>query len=258
MRFGSTMPRSKRIIRLGPRDLEILSFIGQERTTWLEVIHRRFYEGRQLDAVRSTMRRLCGHAPEFRYVRSELLDGQRNFYRLTRQGARLVGFPDHVTSPVGTTALVRRYALQWFIEIDGRNRRWRCNPRDYPEMFSLDGHRLPRANFYVEQMPDETMLGFAIEDYGSDVRRLSRRACDLLQRFLEHGWFDELMGAQRFAITFLTSDTGKAKAIEKQFLRDSQRRLATMLRQIPSETSASVIAESICVPGLAELVLPKS
>jgi hypothetical protein len=244
-------------IRLGDRDLAILRFIGEQRTSWLDAIHGRFYDDRSIEAARSTMRRLCGRAPNYRFVRIDQLDGNRNFFRLTARGAKIIGATKGATAPLGRTALLRRYALQWYLEVDGKESRWHCNPRDYPDLFPIKGQRLPRANFFLEETPDGTMLGFAIEDYGSDTRRVSRRSVDLLERFLEQHWFDELFAAQRFGVTFLVATPEKATAIEHQFQRDSRRRLATLLRQIPSNTTATILTDYVVVPGLLSL-LPTS
>ena len=245
-------------IRLGDRDLAILRFLGEQRMSWLEAIHGRFYSDRTIEAARSTMRRLCGRAPDYRFVRIDQLDGNRNFFRLTKSGAKLIGAPDAASLPLGTTALLRRYALQWFLDVDGKDARWHCDPRDYPDLFAIEGQRLPRANFYLEETPSGTLLGFAVEDYGTDSRRVSRRAVELLERFLKQRWFDELFAAQRFVVTFLVATPEKAVAIEQHFERDAKRRLASLLRQIPSNTTASVLTDYLVVPGLLTLLPPTS
>ena len=166
----------------------------------------------------------------------------------------MLGFSQHVTRPLGRTALVRRYALQWFIELDCPEDRWRCDPRDYPELFALDGHRLPRANFFIEKVEGETRLGFALEDYGSDVRRLSRRGVDMLERFLDRGWFDELIGARRLLVIFLTVTDGKAESLRRQFQRDSRKRLTPLLRRIRVPGEPAILSDCVVVPGLLELL----
>ncbi len=168
--------------------------------------------------------------------------------------ARLLGFPAHVTIPLGRTALIRRYAIQWFIEIDGSEKRWLYHPRDYPELFQIEAHRLPRANFYIEKCDQGTEMGFAVEDYGSDARRITRRAIDLLERFLEHGWFDDLIAADRFGVVFLTLTSGKAESLERQFKQSCQRRLALPLTRLGSKRMARIAAEYLVVPGLIDLI----
>lgn len=243
-------------IRLGDRDLAILRYISERRMSWLEAIHCRFYEDRSMEAARSTMRRLCGHAPGFRFIRIDQPDGNRNFYQLTSRGAKMIGAPMEVTSQLGATALIRRYALQWYFDVDGNASRWPCNPRDYADLFPVQGDRLPRANFYLEETTAGKVLGFAIEDYGADSRRISRRAVDLLERFLAQHWFDDLFAAKRFAVTFLVATAEKAAALELQFQRDSQRRIAQPLRQIAGQQSASVLTDYVVVPGLLPLIPP--
>jgi hypothetical protein len=222
--------------------------------SWLEALRVKFYPNRQLEAARSTMRRLCGHPPRYRFVQSEPLDDKRVYYQLTPTSARMLGFSRHITRPLGPTALVRRYALQWFIEIDRHRDRWLCDPRDYPQLFSIDGHRLPRANFFIDKVEGDTRLGFALEDYGSDVRRLSRRAVDMLERFLDRGWFDELIAAQRLLVTFLTLTDDKATALARQFRRDSRKRLNPMLRRIRVSGQPAILSDYVVVPGLLGLM----
>lgn len=246
--------RNRKRVRIGSRDLAILQFVAEQRTSWLEPIHAKFYADRDLEAARSTMRRLCGWAPNFRFVRIDRPDGNRNFFRLTPRGAKVIGAPMSVTNSLGRTALLRRYALQWFLDVNSQNTRWQCNPRDYPDLFDVAGDRLPRANFYLETTEAGTMLGFAVEDYGSDSRRISRRAVDMLERFLTKHWFDELFAGYRFGVTFLVATPEKATAVKHQFERDSQRRLATHLRLIPSEKSARIVADYVVVPGLLSLI----
>ncbi len=84
MKSGEAMAKKSKI-RLGPRDREILHYVGEQRTSWLEAIHQKFYRGKRLDAAKSTMRRLTGSPPAYRYVRPVSLDGQRNCYYLTRR-----------------------------------------------------------------------------------------------------------------------------------------------------------------------------
>ena len=250
----SSQRRSR--IQLGDRDLAILSFIGEQRTSWLEAIHGRFFDGRAIEAARSTMRRLCGRAPDYRFVRIDQPDGIRNFYRLTAKGASIIGAPPQSTVRLGRTALVRRYVLQWYLEVAGKETRWRCDPHDYPDLFKLDAKRLPRENFYFEETQHGTLLGFAVGDYGSDSRRLVRRTVDTLQQFLEQRWFDELFAARRFTVTFLTATLEKAVSIEEEFDRESARRLAALLRQIPSSSSATILTDYAVIPGLLQLLPP--
>lgn len=131
--------RSKSRVRLGNRDRDILRYIGEHRMSWLEPLQCRFYHDRQRDAVKSTLRRLTGHPPRYRYLQPELLDGKRKYLRLTSSAARMLGFPESVARPLGRNALIGRYGLQWFIEVDGTGKRWLCSRGDLNEL--TDDHR---------------------------------------------------------------------------------------------------------------------
>ena len=69
---------------------------------------------------------------------------------------------------------------------------------------------------------------------------------------------DELFAAQRFVVTFLVATPEKAQAIEQHFERDAKRRLASLLRQIPSNSTASVLTDYVVIPGLLTLLPPTS
>jgi len=235
-----------------------MNYLAEQHTSWFEAIHARFYSGRTLEATRSTMRRLCGKPPHFRFVRSDQVDGSRNFFRLTPRGAKVIGAPQAVTKPLGRTALLRRYSLQWFLEMDSSGDRWTCHPRDYPDLFPIQGQRLPRGNFFFEATSKGNTLGFAVEDYGADARRIARRAVDTTERFLKQHWFDDLIVAGRFELTFLVATEEKAKTIEFQFHRESLRRLKPWIQKLTSNNPDLINRNYKVVPGLLALIPPQT
>lgn len=241
-------------VRLGERDLTIMRYIAEQHTSWFDPLHARFYAGRSLEATRSTMRRLCGKPPNFRFVRSDQIDGSRNFFRLTPSNAKVIGAAKSVTEPLGRTALLRRYSLQWFLEVDLQSSRWVCHPRDYPDLFPIEGQRLPRGNFYFEATEQGNLLGFAVEDNGSDPRRIARRAVDTIERFLKQHWFDDLLVAGRFGLTFLVATEEKAKTIKLQFHRESLRRLKPWFQKLTSSHTDCLVQNYRVVPGLLALI----
>ena len=245
--------RSKRL-RLGTRDREILNFVGEQRMSWLDGLHVRFFKGQTIEAAKSTVRRLRGRPPQYRYLRPEVMDSRRVYYRLTGDAARLLGFPTEVTRPLGRTSLIRRYALQWFICLDGQEKRWKCNPRDYPQLFSVDGHRLPPANFYIEKQRGETRFGIAVVDFGTDARRLARRTVDKLERFSIHGWFDDVVAAGKFEVTVLTATTGKARSVQTLLHRGLTKRLYAWLEELGDGEDSPIELRLPVVPGLLPLL----
>ena len=224
--------------------------------TWLEPLHRRFYRERKIDAVKSTLRRLTGKRPPFRYLQPDLLDSRRYCFRLTAKAAKMLGFPARAARPLGRNALIGRYGLQWFIEVDGGDQRWLCNPREYPEVFAASAQRASRTKFYVEKRDGGTVMGIAVVDLGSDARRMTRRVTDLLDRYLQEGWINDLIAADRFEVSFLTISQGKADALTRYLDLGVQRRLARRVRRLNNK--ASIPARAIVVSGLIDLVPPAS
>ena len=70
---------------------------------------------------------------------------------------------------------------------------------------------------------------------------------------LEAG-FDELLAAERFHLSFLLATAEKAVSMEQGFRRDAERRLAPLLRRIPSATRARLVTDYLVVPGLVSLM----
>ena len=182
------------------------------------------------------------------------MDSRRVYYRLTADAARALGFSVEATRPLGRTSLIRRYALQWFMCLDGRDKRWNCNPRDYPQLFSVDGHRLPPANFYIEKKGGETRFGIAVVDFGTDARRLARRTVDALERFLRHGWFDKVITAGKFEVTVLTVTAGKARSLQALLRRGVRQRLYAWLEELSDNYDSIIELRCPVVPGLLPLL----
>lgn len=165
-----------------------------------------------------------------------------------------MGFGKNVCHALGRTALIRRYSFQWFIEVNGHDKRWSCRPDDHPELFAVCGDRKPRGNFFIETCEQGTVLGIAIGDFGSDARRVSRRAVDAIEKYVQRGWFDELICAGRFMVVFLTVTSCKADSLARQFERDSKNRLTTPLRRLGAEQP--ILADFVVVPGLVDMLPP--
>ena len=221
------MANSKKQIRLGKRDLRVLRLARRHRIVTIDALQAVEFDGKGRDAVKSTLRRLCGKPPRYLYIRPEKLDSHRVYYRLTGRGARLIGAPREVARSLGPQAKVERLALLWFICVDRPNQRALFNPRDFPDQFQIGPNRLPRSNFFIEETSDDkTQLGYVLIDHGGHPRRIVRRSYKTLLRFLKHGWFDEFIASRSFVLTILTLSEGKKAAIQKRlkpFLRDALR-----------------------------------
>jgi hypothetical protein len=117
----------------------------------------------------------------------------------------------------------------------------------FPEQFSHICERLPKKQFFIEQSSDGTMqLGYFLIDFRTDIRRLVRQSCQVMQRFLERGWFNDYLVANRFAFAVLTYDEGKAQEIERTLRSALRHRLSRPLQALGV----------LSLPRLAVLVVP--
>lgn len=203
-------------IRLGPRDRAILRHVARFRMTTIDALHRTFFAGKRRDAVKSTVRRLCGRARRDGYLHAEPLDARRVYYRLTSRATNLLGLGKDHARPLGLQARIRRYAVLWLLCIEESADRVPMTPRDFPEQFGVAGHRLPRAHFYIEERHGgETRLGYAVVDHGRHPRRIYRNVARTLQRFLRHGWLDEFIAAGAFDVAVLTVSEPKRRSLQR-------------------------------------------
>lgn len=232
------------------RDLKILQFVLRHRLLTFEVLHRLFFPNQPVDAVKSTLRRLT---TQHRVLKAEPLDSHRVYYRLTKRAARLLGAADEVARPLGPQALVERYALLWFIALDRPERRTQFNPRNFPEQFDLGPHRLPRANFYIEETANgESRLGYVVVDHGGHMRRIVHKSIHVLLRFLQRGWFDDYFAAGRFTLTVLTLSMPKQYSL--RFGLDNQIPQSLRIPLCRFETPHPLTHQVLVVPGLKELI----
>ena len=106
MNSGKPNPAQDNGFRLSARDLKILAMVAKLGISLFEIIHAEFFKGMQRDAVKSTLRRLCGKGPTYRYLRPIPLYGSRVAYQLTHRGAGVIGASSSSARPLGIQARV--------------------------------------------------------------------------------------------------------------------------------------------------------
>ena len=248
-------------VTLSERDLKILAHVGKFGVSLFEVIHQLFFKGKQRDAVKSNMRRLCGRGPTYRFLRPIPLYGSRVAYQLTYRGANALGVSPSRARPLGIQSRVEHLAVLRFIhDLKNENKRRFVTNAKLREYFPMGGHRLPRQRFFIEERPTGDYLGFIVVDHGGHERRIVRKAVDFLQRFLRHGWFDEYLLSGRFVLTILTLTDYKGRAIAyglKKMLRlILGKPLAAMHKPFPGNWPLPV--DIVVVTGLINLVPGKT
>ena len=139
------MAHKKKKIRLTRRDYAILRDARDYGLVVPEFLLAQRFPGRQLDAVKSTLRRLYGRGPNYLYLRPERLDTKRVYYRLTSRGCRLIGASRDASRPFGRKAVALRYATLWFICVEKPKTRRLVDPREFSQIFPGDGGAITEA-----------------------------------------------------------------------------------------------------------------
>jgi hypothetical protein len=244
-------------IHLSNRDRRILRHVRDFGMTTSEVLHRTFFSGKALDAMLSTLRRLVGTGSKYRFLRPERLYGKRKYYRLTQRGAALIGNSSS-SQRFGCEARATRFAILSFMHEERSGKRVLFNPRKLPDQFALDGQRLPRKHFFIEETATDPRLGFILVNLGGDTQRAVRKALETMARFFNRQWFDEFFAARQFVLVILTVTEEKKEAIQARLQAAAPVALADVAarftggepQKLPFEIRVQVIDELLnLVPG---------
>lgn len=269
--------------RLTDRDRKIMKHIGEFRAADLDVIHQRFFADRNVEAARSTMRRLT-QGPHH-VARTTALDGRRHWYQLTADGARLAGVSKDVCRSLGHQSKARIYALQWYLFLERSCQRRLIRLHDFPDLFPVSGHRLPQGRFCISTESDEAVvdkpeeqyaaagstassdpttpvvvaknrLGYVAVDCGAKPQRVGQRVCQTVRRFLIHGWFDELIRIGQFELTLLTITSARRRAYQHSLPTTMLRNLSLELSRLmrPGTAELPFRIATYCVPRLIDII----
>lgn len=241
--------------RVTPREERALEHLKLYRVSTDEVIRRVCAPDLESSGVESFLRRMGAAAGRKPLITRQPLYGRCSGWRLTRAGAKHVGAPREIARPLGPQARMDRLALLWFIHAPQADRTL-IPSAELRQQFALTAHRLPRQHFYLEENQGVTQLGFIVVDHGGQVRRVVRKANEVLARFLKHGWFDDLIAAGRFKVTIVTATPSKRGAIERQWQPHLERELrAASRRFVEPGRPVPLVAEVVCLAALEPLVL---
>ena len=253
------MSKKNKRIHLSERDRAIL-LQGKTDMIYPEVVLRRFFADGNMDAARSVLRRLCGEAPEYLYLRPEPLDERRVYYRLTREATRLLGISPKCAVALKKLGKVKRYAVSWFIHADQPGKRVRFNPLDFAEQFAIAGESLTRHPFFIDETTDRPKLGIIFVDHKAHIRRILHKTVKPLARFLRHGWFDSFIRQHSFIVAVLTFNSFRKRAILAQlppYLSEQLRYPLSRLLAEPQECLPIDIQVHV-IPGMDALVSPET
>lgn len=228
--------------------------------TTIPVLRRVFFSGKHLDAVKSTLRRLCGLAEKPRFLKSETLDGQRVYYRLTPRGAKAIGLPHWRIRPFGPQALYRKLALLWFVHGENQSGRRLLSYRDIEKDFAIKVDPIPGYICYLDTREEKTRLGVIVIDHGAHPNRTVRKATQVVAWFLNKGWFDQVIRDKAFVLTVLTLSHGKQRAIERNLALAIRHSLRSPLTKLAASVGPgqNIELNVEVVEGLSNLLPPEN
>jgi hypothetical protein len=179
---------------------------------------------------------------------TRLPDG-RCYYQLTHKGTKQIGCSPAMSRPLGPQARASRFAVQWFLFVDGDGRRLLVNRRNLPE--DLSRRTFLQAPFYLE---DSTHFGFILVDYGLGVLRILQKTHHALDTVLKHHWFDDYISARAFVVTILTVSESKKRDIARRLPGYLYLRLKAPLNALRADIGQHIRLNIVAIPGLANLI----
>jgi hypothetical protein len=209
--------------QLSSEDLALLKYVARYRLTTSEALSRlpvmRSGNSNPEAVVEGTLKRL-----REKCLAAERLTGQKKYYRLTTEAARLIGVPEEVSKPLGPQALPKAYGILDFCQISRKNERPRYLrtelQRDYPEFWK---EWLPKSSsFYTDYCVDsngrEEWLSKIQVDLGGDYQRLLVTCREIVDDAKSRPGLDELIEVGCYRIALVTGEQGKKASIDQALL----------------------------------------
>lgn len=234
------------------RDRSVLRHVGTFGLTWNEVIHKKFFAGKGVDAVKSMIRRLTTEGRPC-VLKSDSLDQNRVYYQLTLPGTRLIGVSADLARSIKLQSKIRRYAIQSFVCLSEDAKRTYVTNSEIADKFEIRVQSMPQGNFYRVEHSDSTRrMGYAVVDYGSDVRRLRGR---LLSRASSLGgltWLKGLIASSAVELTALVVSQGKACSLRSSLKKYTENENGKL--RLTTDDGISIPFDIVVIDKLSNLI----
>lgn len=193
------------------RDAAILEHLRRYHLTTPEILHRLFFPGVGLNAVRKVTARLID---EKRMMSARLFE-QRKYFVLTPREAERLGEHRSIGRKFEYQGLVNAYGLLAFCAANGVKK---FMPREFAEKFPdlvIPGVR--SGNYYLE--PEDTpegrkhRLAFIHVDYGTSPETQKKKVRKIISRAYTLPTFAKLIQGGHFILTIVTPTEAKAAEI---------------------------------------------
>jgi hypothetical protein len=210
------MVDAPREYRLTPRDVEILNHIRAFRMTTMEVLHRLFFEGQDIEAVKSWQRRLR-HAG---FIETAHFIKPRKYIFLTGDAVqKLYGEPEKAGGALSPFVLARQYGALAFCCLTGSVHR-KLTFREFREKFPAlaENKRLPTDFYYIDKDTQPNRLGFIYVDHGRRAERIYQRYRQIVaQRYKLQTWREQVINRDRFIVAVVVAKQEKRARVEEAF-----------------------------------------
>jgi hypothetical protein len=201
------------------RDAAILEHLKRYHLTTPEVLHRLFFPGVGLNAVRKVTGRLVRE----RRIRPCSLFDQRKYFILTPREAVRLGEHRSVARKFEYQGLVNAYGVLSYCVQTGTKK---FTPKEFREQFPelvIPGVRL--ANYYIdiEETPEgrKSRLGFMLVDYGTSEQTILKKLRKIAARGFTLPDFTRLIQRGNFVNAIIAPTVAKAEAIKAALLDEA-------------------------------------
>lgn len=242
---------------LTPRDIEILTYVAQQRIATVDDLYKRFFAGQKLAAAKSTLRRLRGRQGGQRYLRPQPIDPKRVGYVLTRRACRTLNVPAKRSRSLGPKATIQQLAVAEYLRGDATRQVLRGDAlRDF---LDLGTGRPPRQFFVSEVAPDGVRLKVVFIHYGGMPRGTAMRIGTALTRLSKQAWFDGVLADRCVDIVVLTGVGPAVKPLREAVTAVVDQALYIPVRKTigPEKPSAVVGVAVVHAATVAPLVLAR-
>ncbi len=198
------------------RDAAILEHLKRYHLTTPEILHRLFFPGVRVNAVRKVTGRLCRE----RRIRPCRLFDQRKYFVLTPREAVRLGEHRSIARPFEYQGLVNAFGVLAYCVQTGTNK---FTPKEFREKFPelvIPGVRLGNYYIDVEETPEgrKSRIGFMLVDYGTSETTILKKLRKIAVRGLTLPAFTRLIQKGNFVNAVIAPTTTKAEAIKAALL----------------------------------------
>lgn len=203
-------------IKLQDRDNEILDFINRYRMATREILHRKFFDDSELNAVTKVTTKLV----DANYLLSYPLYGNSKYFVLGPVGAKARGRPPRVSKPIGPQSLLIQYGLLEYCEAPNTHRE-RLTVSELQKLYQgILQKGLEPSNYVTDATGDVSKLQFVRVDGGGPADHVIRKIrLDIATR-TTNAMCAALNSMSRFEVICMTYSQSIAKQIEERLAKE--------------------------------------